>query len=99
MTVKKLYTLSAGSCDLDQSAVNRNLPPGKLVNMPVWFYLSYIRKAMCENDLYKNYTTQELIDELDVIERYEQPGKIHRIGEMTKKQTKLYIALGVSAPS
>ncbi|SEJ29734.1 N-acyl homoserine lactone hydrolase [Propionispira arboris] len=39
MTVKKLYILSVGSCELDQSAVNRNLPPGKLVNMPVWSFL------------------------------------------------------------
>jgi len=39
MVVKKLYILSAGSCYLDQSAVNRNLPAGKLVNMPVWSFL------------------------------------------------------------
>ncbi|MDQ0889814.1 N-acyl homoserine lactone hydrolase [Paenibacillus sp. V4I9] len=39
MTVKKLYFLPAGHCYLDQSAVNRNLTPGKLVKMPVWSFL------------------------------------------------------------
>lgn len=78
---------------------SENLEGKLFVQFIALIYLSYIRKAMCENDLYKNYTTQELIDDLDVIERYEQPGKKHRMGEMTKKQTKLYIALGVSAPS
>lgn len=37
--VKKLYFLPAGSCFLDQSAVNKNLPSGKLVEMPVWCFL------------------------------------------------------------
>jgi len=73
---------------------------GKLfVQFIALIYLSYINKAMSENDLYKKYTTQELLDELDIIERYEQPGKKHRLGEMTKKQTALYTALGVNAPS
>ena len=78
---------------------SENLEGKLFVQFIALIYLSYIKKAMCDNDLYKNYTTQELIDDLDVIERYEQPGKKHRMGEMTKKQTKLYIALGVSAPS
>jgi N-acyl homoserine lactone hydrolase len=37
--VKKLFFLPAGSCFLDQSAVNRNFPSGKLVEMPVWCFL------------------------------------------------------------
>ena len=57
------------------------------------------RNKVFKNDLYKKYTAQELLDELDVIERYEEPGKKHRLGEMTKKQTALYTALGVNAPS
>ena len=49
--------------------------------------------------LFKNYTMQELLDELEIIECYEQPGRKHRIGEMTKKQMKLYECLGVDVPS
>jgi transposase len=65
---------------------------GKLfVQFVALIYLSYIKKAMCDNDLFKNYTMQELLDELDVIERFEQPGRRCRIGEITKKQMNLYI--------
>jgi transposase len=78
---------------------SENLEGKLFVQFIALIYLSYIKKAMSENDLYKNYTTQELIDELDVIERYEQPGKRHRMGEMTKKQAGLYTALGVIPPS
>ena len=62
-------------------------------------YLSYISKAMNSHQLFKNYTMQELLDELDVIERFEQPGRKCRIGEMTKKQMSLYEFLEVSVPT
>lgn len=40
--------------------------------------------------LFKSYTMQELLDDLDIIECYEQPGHRRRIGEMTKKQMNLF---------
>lgn len=73
---------------------------GKLfVQFVALIYLSYIKKAMGDNDLFKNFTTQELLDELDIIERFEHPGRKHRTGEMTKKQMNLYKSLGVDAPT
>jgi transposase len=73
---------------------------GKLfVQFVALIYLSYIKKAMCDNDLFKNYTMQELLDELDVIERFEQPGRRYRIGEITKKQMNLFRCLGVEIPT
>ncbi|WP_019413647.1 transposase, partial [Paenisporosarcina sp. TG20] len=73
---------------------------GKLfVQFVALIYLSYIHKAMSDNNLFKQYTMQELLDELDVIERYEQPGRKPRIGEMTKKQMGLYEYLGVEVPT
>ena len=78
---------------------SENLEGKLFVQFIALIYLSYIKTAMCENDLHKKHTTQELFDDLDVIERYEQPEKKHRMGEMTKKQTELYTALGVNAPS
>ena len=73
---------------------------GKLfVQFVALIYLSYIKKVMSEQNLFKNYTLQELLDEFDVIERFEQPGREHHIGEMTKKQMELYGCLGVSVPS
>jgi hypothetical protein len=54
---------------------------------------------MSDKDLFKNYTMQELLDDLDIIECYEQPGRRRRIGEMTKKQMHLFECLGVDIPS
>ena len=62
-------------------------------------YLSYINKVMNEQGLYKHYTLHELLDELDVIEFFEQPGHTARIGEITQKQKNLYSAFGVAVPS
>ncbi len=61
--------------------------------------MSYIKKKMDDNHLYKNYTMQQLIDTLDIIELYQQPGKARHLSEITEKQLKLYAALGGKAPS
>jgi len=62
-------------------------------------YLSYIKKQMSEQGLYKSYTMQELLDDLDVIECFEQPGCALRVGEVTKKQERLYKSLGIKPPA
>ena len=73
---------------------------GKLfVQFIALIYLSHIQKVMTEKSLFKNYTMQELLDELDVIERFERPGRRPHIGEMTKKQMELYELFGFPAPS
>lgn len=73
---------------------------GKLfVQFIALFYLSYIKKAMSDHDLFKRYTLQEVLDDLDVIEQFRQPGHDASIGEMTKKQMDLYKELGVMIPS
>ncbi len=73
---------------------------GKLfIQFIALMYLSYINKAMSDNQLFKNYTMQELLDELDVIERFEQPSRKHRVGEITKKQVNLYEFLDVGLPT
>lgn len=73
---------------------------GKLfVQFVALIYLSYIKKQMSEKRLYLNYTMQELLDELEVIEAFEQPGSALRVGEVTKKQEELYRALGITPPT
>ena len=73
---------------------------GKLfVQFIALIYLSYIKNQMSEKGLYKSYTMQELLDELDVIEAFENPGSTLRVGEVTKKQAELYRALGVIPPN
>lgn len=62
-------------------------------------YLSYVKQAMDKAGLFKNYTMQELFDELDVIERFRQPGRAAYYSEITEKQRRLYAALGVQPPA
>ena len=58
-------------------------------------YLSYIKKKMEEAGLFSRYTMQELLDELDVIECFQEPGKAPIQGEVLKKQEQIYRNLGV----
>ena len=61
--------------------------------------LSYIKKQMDDNGLFKNYTMLSLLDELDIIEYYQHPGKAHHLSEITEKQRKLYEIMQVSVPT
>ena len=61
--------------------------------------MSYIKKQMDENGLFKDYTMQTLLDELDTIEYYQQPGRAHHLSEITEKQRKLYELMQVPVPS
>ena len=78
---------------------DENLDGKLFVQFVALIFLSYIQKAMSDKNLFKSHTLQELLDELDIIERFEQTGKRHHIGEVTKKQLHLYDCLGVSPPS
>lgn len=73
---------------------------GKLfVEFVALIYLSYIKKQMQEKDLFKNYTLQGVLDKLDVIECFEQPGQDLHVGEILEKQRALYEDLGVAPPT
>ena len=72
---------------------------GKLfVEFIALIYLSYIKKKMEERDLFKKYTLQSLLDELDVLECYAAPENSLIIGEVLKKQSKIYEEMGVPVP-
>jgi transposase len=82
------------------SASSEESIEGKLfLQFVALIYLSFVKQAMDKAGLFKNYTMQELFDELDVIEMYQQPGNVAYYGEITKKQRSLYFALGVKPPS
>jgi len=73
---------------------------GKLfVQFIALILVSYIKQKMDKEQLYKNFTLQGLLDELDVIEKFTQPGNAPIIGEVTKKQQVLYQKLGVEGIS
>ncbi len=70
---------------------------GKLfVEFVALIYLSYIKNKMEEAGLFSRYTMHELLDELDVIECFTEPGKVPIQGEVLKKQEQIYIDLGVT---
>ena len=70
---------------------------GKLfVEFVALIYLSYIKNKMEEAGLFSRYTLHELLDELDVIECFTEPGKAPIQGEVLKKQEQLYRDLGVA---
>ena len=85
LNLKRTLTSSESSLD------------GKLfVEFVALIYLSYIKNKMEEAGLFSRYTMHELLDELDVIECFTEPGKAPIQGEVLKKQEQLYIDLGVT---
>ncbi|MEG0513582.1 MAG: IS1634 family transposase [Clostridia bacterium] len=95
--VEKAFGNLKERLDLRTTCVSSDLSlDGKLfVQFIALIYMSYIKKQMQLKKLGKSYTMQELLDELDVIECFEQPGVTRRIGEITSKQKMLYENLGV----
>lgn len=72
---------------------------GKLfVGFIALIYLAYIKKRMHEAGMFQKYTLQTLLDKLDVIECFENPGYTLRIGEVLSKQKQIYEALGINPP-
>lgn len=61
-------------------------------------FLSYLTKQMSEKNLYTKYTLQALLDEVDLIECFEEPGKALYIGEILQKQRQIFEAMGFNAP-
>jgi len=73
---------------------------GKLfVQFIALIFLSCITRKMQKKKLFKKFTMQEVLDEFDVIECFEVPGKRLQVGETTKRQRELYAQLGVSPPA
>ncbi len=61
--------------------------------------LSYIKQKMDEKGLFKHYTLQGLLNELDIIECFTQPGKKPVVGEVTRKQQELFAMMDVEGIS
>ncbi len=81
------------------AAPEENLEDKLFVQFVALIYLSYIKKAMDDNGLFKNYTIKGLLDELDGIEYYHQSGKCYYLSEITEKQKRLYNYMKIKPPS
>ena len=62
-------------------------------------YQNVNRTLVQENKLFKHHTMQEILDEFDIIECFEVPGKQLQIGETTKRLMNLYTKLGIIPPT
>lgn len=72
---------------------------GKLfVEFIALIYLSYIKKRMGDKNLFKRYTLQGLLDEVDMIECFTEPGRSLFVGEVLQKQRQIYKDMDVLAP-
>jgi transposase len=78
---------------------DENLEGKLFVQFIALIYVSYIHKCMKENQLYKNYTMQTLLDDLDIIERFDYPGQRYHCSEITKKQQQIYACFGFIPPN
>lgn len=72
---------------------------GKLfVEFIALIYLSYIKRQMCEKNLFRHFTIQGLLDEVDLVECYTEPGKALTVGEILQKQRQLFKDMDVLPP-
>ena len=80
-------------------ASEENLEGKLFVQFVALQLVSYIKKQMDKHELFATYTIPSLLDELDVIEYYQQPGKAHHLSEVTQKQNNLYKMMNVPSPT
>ena len=54
---------------------------------------------MQEKEMFSNYTMQEVLDELDIIECFKRPEHKLYIGEVTKRQINLFKDMDITFPT
>ena len=68
--------------------------PGLRYNYSVQLFRN-IKKTDADYRFFKKYTSPSLLDKLRVIECFEQPGRVLKVGEMLDGQRRLYHETGV----
>ena len=72
---------------------------GKLfVEFIALIIIAYLHKAMVREHLYKKFTMHELLDEHEMIERFERQGHKPQLGEVTVKQIDIFKAFNFMPP-
>jgi len=87
--------------DMRRTAVfsSENLEGKLFVQFVALIFLSCIHKVMKDHEFYRHYSMQTLLDELDLIERFDYLARKWQCGEVTKKQADLYAAFSVTPPN
>ncbi|MDQ0289838.1 transposase [Oligosphaera ethanolica] len=98
--VEKTFNNLKNRLDFNRTLVSsvENLEGKLFVEFVALIYISYMHKVMKSKNLYRNYSIQSLLDELDVIERFDYQGQRARYSEITEKQRQIYEAFGILAP-
>ena len=98
--VEKAFDNVKDRLDMRRLNVSSDLSlDGKLfVEFVALIIIAYLHKAMLREHLYKKYTMHELLDELEMIERFDRQGHKPQLGEITDKQCELFITLGFLPP-
>jgi transposase len=98
--VEKTFNNLKNRLDFNRTLVSsvENLEGKLFVEFVALIYIAYIHKVMKSKKLYRNYSIQSLLDELDVIERFDYQGQRARYSEMTERQREIYEAFGIMAP-
>ena len=99
--VEKAFCNLKNRLDMKRTAVSssENLEGKLFVQFVALIYVSYIHKRMKEHGLYEYYSMQTLLDELDVIERYQYSASRVHYSEITQKQDDLFRCFEVTPPS
>ena len=99
--VEKCFNDLKGRLDFRKPGVSSDLSlDGKLfVEFIALIFLSYIKKQMQEKEMFSNFTLQEVLDELDLIECFERSGHRLYLGEVTNKQMELFKDMDIVFPT
>lgn len=98
--VEKAFSDIKGRLNCRRTLVSseRSLDGKLFVEFIALIILSYVKKHMQDAKLFHKYTLQGLIDELEVVECLELPGRDPIYGEVLQRQADIYAAMGVEAP-
>jgi transposase len=98
--VEKAFDNVKDRLDMRRLNVSSDLSlDGKLfVEFVALIFISYLHKAMIDARLYTKYTMHELLDDLEIIERFEREGCAPQFGEITEKQRDLFKVLIFGPP-
>ena len=99
--VEKAFDNIKDRLDMRRVNVSSDLSlDGKLfVEFIALIFIFYLHKAMLNAHLYTKYTMHELLDELELIERFDRQGCTPQLGEITDKQREFYKLLNFDPPS
>jgi transposase len=98
--VEKAFDNIKDRLDMRRMNVSSDLSlDGKLfIEFVALIFISYLHKAMLNAHLYTKFSMNELLDELEIIERFDREGYSPQLGEITERQLKIFEQLGFEPP-